>query len=1253
MIDLASLSLDWKITSSNISKKHLLAENLLAGFEQAILESRLSNYPPKVFHDFLDYSSKSDFLLALQTVENRLRWSEVVFRLLQHTNYSLHDLLMQRVTEHPDHILFRDMLGPTSTDWTYRQIYQHLREIATVFYKMTEETPRLAIFSDNCLEGACCDLAALCFGIFSSPMNMHFSEEVLIHNFNLLGINIAVVDSSERAKVLQKVSEKTGIPFRIFTLFSLHENESGQACLQEECKRITHNETEGLLASKGFKNTNEVATTMFTSGSSGMPKGVSFSIYNIVSKRFARAAALPEVGNQTFLSYLPLFHTFGRYLELMGAIFWNGTYVFAGNSSSETLFNLFTEVNPTGFISIPLRWQELYDRCQEKIGNIDKIELQEQAVRMVVGSRLSWGLSAAGYLDPKVFRFFNHFNINLCSGFGMTEATGGITMTPPGKYTDGTVGIPLPGINTRLTKESELEISGHYVGRYLEDAGPGDIISYPYDPAQDHWVKTGDIFSIDEQGFFKIIDRIKDIYKNNRGQTVAPQVVEKMFHQVPGMKGCFLVGDNRPYNVLLIIPDPSDPIFNSLEKEKLTEYFHQIVTAANARVAPYERVVNFALLDRDFSIERGEITPKGSFNRKIIEKNFSELIESLYISNVISIESDGFTVLIPRWFYRDLGILDNDIVLLDDRLKNRRNNLFLTVKRLENNDFRIGDYSYRISSGKIDLGIFARQPALWLGNPELISFCPVKEGWDISMGDIDRFITFNREKRYDDHDLPQPNIRNGELIRINHLLCRSFYFDEGTSVTATDELGQLFSNADIRVTSLLLLRFEALAYHSSEEVRALAYRILLLLSPDPDKINHIPAFIESGLSFLNEESIKKIASGNFGKHRLDALKRRLYWYRQHLIWPADEQHRAQFESVLNMLYRFAVTNLEYYVSVRAELSRWILHKKDPWLSKKAEELFDHLALYFEKTMEEKIPRYPLVEWSRLLVFEHGILASEKRWITETFMYSTVFQESVILAFNEPHFDLDEISDRGIWVVRLQAHKEFKHYRLGINTKKGKHYDLHLVMSENPDFKPNPETFYWLASLAGFPFGPSVAPLLGSSRPPLGILTTQYISGLTAWDKIREYSEIHQSLGSLKLNAWKKTFITALSAIFKACQHSGFQIVPGVVSPSNVMVPELDFREGGKILSLTGWSEYTNTLSIVAPMVEDFYCKTNALYPWCRKQLEISWIFDACIEALGKSEARNFLQKLQSDLVEQPLSYYDSRSLNDEIGRAHV
>ena len=174
--------------------------------------------------------------------------------------------------------------------------------------------------------------------------------------------------------------------------------------LGEVCKRLGAAEIEALLAGRRRFALDEVATVLFTSGSTGRPKGVSFSIYNLVAKRFARAAALPDVGeDEVFLCFLPLYHTFGRYLELLGSIFWGGTYVTSGNPSPERLFCLFPQVRPTGFISVPIRSAQLLPSSAWRRSKRPDPERTPRpwGLRRIVGPDLRWGLSAAGYLEPR------------------------------------------------------------------------------------------------------------------------------------------------------------------------------------------------------------------------------------------------------------------------------------------------------------------------------------------------------------------------------------------------------------------------------------------------------------------------------------------------------------------------------------------------------------------------------------------------------------------------------------------------------------------------------------------------------------------------------------------------------------------------------------------------------------------------------------------------------------------------------------
>jgi long-subunit acyl-CoA synthetase (AMP-forming) len=209
----------------------------------------------------------------------------------------------------------------------------------------------------------------------------------------------------------------------------------------------------------------DLATIMYTSGTTGTPKGICFSHRNLVFKRFARALALPEIGeDDVFLCYLPLAHTFGRFLEMYGCIFWGATYVALDNPSVEALIAGMRRWRPTVFISVPKKWMQIHETIV-RAADPDRVDDARVAdeVKRVTGGRLRWGLSAAGHLDPEIFRFFQAHGIELMSGFGMTEATGGITMTRPGRYKDDSLGPALPGIELAIGDDGELAVRGPYV----------------------------------------------------------------------------------------------------------------------------------------------------------------------------------------------------------------------------------------------------------------------------------------------------------------------------------------------------------------------------------------------------------------------------------------------------------------------------------------------------------------------------------------------------------------------------------------------------------------------------------------------------------------------------------------------------------------------------------------------------------------------------------------------------------------------
>ncbi|MBE0566773.1 MAG: GNAT family N-acetyltransferase, partial [Krumholzibacteria bacterium] len=1189
---------------------------------------------------FLDDTRHPDFLTALPDAAARLRWAELVFRVVEDIGFSLGDLLVQRAAAQGDHVLFRDLTDQDGGDWSYAAVLRRVRETAAVLLRDgrpagSDRPPRVALLNANSVGAACADLACLCHDIPVAPLDVHASVENLVWIVDRLDVTAVVCDTPDRVEKLLAVRDHCRARFRIFTLHPCRPLGSADIRLLDEQRALLSTaEVDAALAARPRLGPRDPATVMFTSGSTGRPKGVVFSQLNLVSKRFARAAALPFVGrDEVLLCYLPLHHTFGRYLEMLGTIFWGGTYVFAGNPSADSLLGQLAEVRPTALISVPVRWVQIRDRVVElqraQAGGAEAPEV----FRAVVGDRLAWGLSAAGWLDPKVFRFFHRMGVRLCSGFGMTEGTGGLTMTPPDEYEENSVGVPLPGVKVTFGEQEELKIAGVYIARYLPDDGaPGDLtVENP--ESDDHWLATGDLFRQTPGGQLEIVDRIKDIYKNNRGQTIAPRRVESLFEGVPGIRRTFLAGDGRSYNTLLIVPDPEDPVLGALHGEQgRREYFRRIVTAANGDLAPFERVVNFAVLERDFTAARGELTPKGSLRRKNIETGFRDVIEGMYRTREPDLAVGAWQVRIPRWFYRDLGVLETAIVADPDGLRNNQTGAALAILPGRPGWLRIGDLEYRLKGPTVDLGLLVRQPLLWLANPQLEAFGPCLLGWDTDLGPFSEQVALPRERR-PDAARPGPAGAVDRQVAEVDLLCRQALFGpDGAAVHAVAELDSQLEHVGLRQGAVIRRRLEALAWHPAKAVRSRAFQVLVLDEPVPDYQRYLPAFIESGQPFLDDEGFAAIAAAAIEPRRLQSLRQRLHSYRDQLAWPADESVRGVFRDLFRLLADFGRFHPEFYTPIREELVSWALHDADPELAAAAEQEFAGLSRWFEAKLEEDGGHADPAAWQGRIVFQEGLGEAEVARLREVLVGTTFLKESVLLAFEGEQLRLAEIGPGGIWVSRIISRYEDARYRVSINTRAGKHFDLQLIIRVNVDQELVRETIFWYIALRGYPFGTPMLPKFGCCRPELGALSMAYVSDLTVWEKIREFSSV-RGPGTTPPSRmrWHQLMVRAMSVVVKGWRNSDRRIIPGLITPNNIVVPEPDFRRGAVQNNLTGWHRYDGPLSLIRPIWRNMYQHTISHYPWTREYLERAWIFEAVVEALGVGDALAWLRELQAEV----------------------
>jgi len=432
----------------------------------------------------------------------------------------------------------------------------------------------------------------------------------------------------------------------------------------------------------------QTATLVYTSGTTGIPKGVALSHRTILSNVEACSERFMIGPDDLALSFLPLSHVFervdGYYLMLLNG----ATIAYAENIDSVP--NNLQEVSPTLAISVPRLFEKIYARIMERVlaGNWLKKNLFFAALRngrnclnkrlnqelptiwervserlfsklvfaklhQQLGGKLRFFISGGAPLAPEIAEFFHAAGVPIYEGYGLTETAAGIAVNSPGGFRIGSVGRVVKGVDLSIAADGEILLRGTGVfnGYWQLPEKTADVLF-------DGWFHTGDIGEIDSEGFLKITDRKKDLLVTAGGKNVAPQYLENLFKTDKFLANALVLGDRKPYLTALLVPN-----FNNLENyaklkrlpfldhcdlvshDRILNLVRRRIDKLQAHLPHYMQIKRFILLSADFSGK--EITPTLKIRRQVVCEHFRADIERMYQATDHGCHDTAFCVKSP------------------------------------------------------------------------------------------------------------------------------------------------------------------------------------------------------------------------------------------------------------------------------------------------------------------------------------------------------------------------------------------------------------------------------------------------------------------------------------------------------------------------------------------------------------------------------------------------------------------------------
>jgi long-chain acyl-CoA synthetase len=553
--------------------------------------------------------------------------------------------------------------------WSTQQFVDTVNHLSYGLYNLgLEREDKIAIIANNRPEWNFADFAIQQSGAVSVPIYPTISEHDLSFILNDAKVKYVFVSTSELNDKVKAAAQNCPSIKGIYTFNKVNGAKHWTELVEEGKKNPKAKEIEAI---KNSIKPNDLFSILYTSGTTGNPKGVMLSHHNLISNSIACQVLAPFESNWKALSFLPLNHVYERMLSTL--YFYLGVSVYYAESL-ETIGDNLKEVKPNIFGTVPRLLEKVYDKIvakgDQQTGIKKKLffwaldlglryeldgkngwwyEFQLKLANKIIFSKWREALggnvvavaSGGAALQPRLARVFNAAQIKVLEGYGLTETSPVVAVNSflPNGIRFGTVGPVIDGVTVKFAEDGEILVKGPNVmlGYFNRPDATAEAID------KEGWFHTGDIGVLEDNRFLKITDRKKEIFKTSGGKYIAPVMIENKLKESQFIEQVMVIGENQKYASALIVP--AFAFLREYCKRKGIEYttneemIHnpiirarilQSVEKVNKTLAQYETIKRAELLPREWSIEKNEMTPKLSLKRKVIMAANKDLIDKIF-----------------------------------------------------------------------------------------------------------------------------------------------------------------------------------------------------------------------------------------------------------------------------------------------------------------------------------------------------------------------------------------------------------------------------------------------------------------------------------------------------------------------------------------------------------------------------------------------------------------------------------------------